>query len=67
VHEEKENPLIMKEKRVSSKQKKNSALFQSKENSADIEKDVQANGELSTSLISLIPHTSITSSSGLNL
>ncbi len=56
----------MKEKKVPNKQKRNSTLFQSKENSIDIEKKVQVGAELLASLTSSILHTSITSSSRLN-
>jgi hypothetical protein len=37
----KRNPLIMKEKKVSNKQKQNSTLFQSKEIFVDIEKSYE--------------------------
>jgi len=40
------NALTMKEKKVSSKQKRNYALFQSKENCAKIEKKVQVGAKL---------------------
>lgn len=61
------NPLIVKEKKVLNKWKWNPGLFQSKEKSTDIEDKVQTSVELPTSLTSSIPHTSIASSSCLNL
>jgi hypothetical protein len=67
VYEEKGNPSIVKEKKVPSNQKQNSTLSESKENSANIEEEVQVGGELLAFLISSIPHTSIASSSRLNL
>ncbi len=56
----------MKEKKVLSKRKWNSTLFQSKENFTDIEKEVQIGVELLAFLTSSISHTLIPSS-GLNL
>jgi hypothetical protein len=55
------------ENKVLSKQKWNSALSQSKENFVDIKEKVQTSVKLLASLTSLVLHTSIASSLGLNL
>ncbi len=57
----------MNENKVLSKQKWNSALSQSKENFVDIKEKVQTSVKLLASLTSLVLHTSIASSLGLNL
>jgi hypothetical protein len=61
------NPSTMKEKKVPSKRNQNFALSQSKENSIDINEKVQIGVKLLAFLTSLVLHTSMASSSRLNL